>query len=408
LNPDFRDFGNAIINRLGNQQVRGLAWFMRDLTDAAYATPDGHPLKQYFETKLKANLEWMAHEYAVKRILRAAGELEGWIPGDNRPQELVATWQQNFAAMTFGYAAQRGYPGAPDILKWMQNFLTGLFLNADKGYDPAYGAAYEITARHPGTKQPIATWAECFKASFGPVPKPSNANLGYPGSPGGYMGAARGALATLISETGSPQAIEAYGVVVGITQRAGMAQRYAEMAKWALAPKLANGRYLFNANIHVAGGPGDLTFADVGANQLLIGGPGNSTIRGGTGINLLFAGSGDTTLQAGPAGDYLFGGPGRDRLVGGPANDYMKGGGGDNTFVFTGPHIGRDQIAGFNPSRDRLEFKRGLAANPQAVLDRARSDVSGDTTLFWSETDQIRLLGVSPRQLRASSIVIVP
>jgi hypothetical protein len=147
------------------QQVRGMAWSLRTVANAAYILPADDPMQAYFDAKLRGNLAKLAELYVDGRKLKAAGELEGWLPGVYRPDNAVAPWQQGFLGMSLGWINDMGYTDAGRVLSWMSNFLAGLFTSGAKGFDPSFGPAYILSVRDEKSEKEISTWREAFLAS---------------------------------------------------------------------------------------------------------------------------------------------------------------------------------------------------------------------------------------------------
>ncbi|MBY0430053.1 MAG: hypothetical protein K2Q10_02560, partial [Rhodospirillales bacterium] len=74
VDPDHR--GNAG-GLLEGQQLRGEAWSLRSLGDAAALTPDTDTFKGYFGEKLDNNLSHYVQSLIVERQMAATGQLEG-------------------------------------------------------------------------------------------------------------------------------------------------------------------------------------------------------------------------------------------------------------------------------------------------------------------------------------------
>lgn len=145
-------------------QVRGLAWSLRTLANAAFVLPASYPMRDYFDAKLKANLAKLTQIYVQERQMKAAGPLEGWVKGVYRPDEATAPWQQGFLAVVLTWANDMGYADAGKMVGWMSNFLAGLFTNADQGFDPVRGGpAYILIVTKD--ERPINSWGAVFKAS---------------------------------------------------------------------------------------------------------------------------------------------------------------------------------------------------------------------------------------------------
>jgi len=236
-NPAYRGYadGNVDID-----QVRAKAWTLRTLADAAYITPDSDPLKAYFVQKLDSNLTEFVQKYVVGGAMDSAGQVEGWIPGAYEPG-IIAPWQEDFVAMTLNGIGQMGFQKANDLLAWMDNFESGRFLNADNGFEPLHGPAYNYDTYDPTTGQLFSTWQQVYQATFGSSAPPTQLD-GYPDWAGGYAAIAKAALASIISATGSPKAREAYDFVVRHTPK--MPADYANDPTWSVMARLPDGKYL--------------------------------------------------------------------------------------------------------------------------------------------------------------------
>lgn len=146
-------------------QVRGLAWSLRTLANAAYILPDDYPLHAYFDAKLKANLAKLADAMIAQGKMKDTGALEGWMPGDYRPDGATAPWQNAFLIVTLNWINDMGYPQAGRVAGWMANFLAGLFTSGNQGFDPSRGATYILMVYDPATKKRFDNWAEVFNKS---------------------------------------------------------------------------------------------------------------------------------------------------------------------------------------------------------------------------------------------------
>jgi hypothetical protein len=406
-NPDYRDGAAGILS--DHNEVRAIAWGLRELANAAYITPDADALKGYFTTLLSNNLDHFMTEYVNGAKGDAQGQLEGWIQGVYGNANMMAPWQQDYVATTLALIAGRGDDQAATILGWMDNFIAGRFTNDANGFDPLHGATYNLQTLDPATGQPFTTWAEVYDATFGSAPATTLDASAYPDWAGGYAAKAKAALAGIISNTQSPDAIEAYGWLQ--SQTTAMLESYQTDPTWNIAPKLANGQYLTNDEIHVQTATTAATLTAGAGEQMLIGNIGADTIVGGSGIGLLFGMDGNDTIKAGSGNSYLFGGDGNDRLVDGAGSNYFKGGSGSDVFAFTDSSTGRDTIADFTKGTDRIEIKSNLDGSGiftgADVVSHATADASGQAVLHLGGSHDIVLQGVMLQQLTSDIFTIV-
>jgi hypothetical protein len=105
------------------QQMRGQAWSLRTLGEAAYITPDNHPLKGYFTTQVEANLDWYNQTYVIGNP-NNLGAYDGSGEGAFKV-EGTSPWQDDFLTWSFGRLNELGFTNALPILKWKSKYPVG-------------------------------------------------------------------------------------------------------------------------------------------------------------------------------------------------------------------------------------------------------------------------------------------
>jgi|GEM_PF-3600447 len=397
---------NSGLGVFDHVNVRAIAWSLRDIADAAYITPDDHPLKDYFATILDNNLDHYVEKYVTNRAEQASGAIEGFFLDGYSPDS-VAPWQQDFMAIVLRHMEQRGYSQATELLDWMYNFNAGRFINADNGFDPFAGPGYWWWIKDSDGY--FNSWSQLYAKNVAAGNISGNlAGLdGYPAWSGGYAANAKGALAGLISSTYSPESIEAFAYLVGQTPR--MTADYANDPTWLQAPKLADGKFLNYADIHVMSSAD--TYNGSNSNELLHGSDGNDTLYGSGGIDILYGDDGDDYLHGGDGDDFLFGNQGNDILVGGSGSDVLKGGSGADTFVFDAANShDADTVLDFAPGEDTLEILEDLGGNGMTTAAQVLSGATtsdGNTLLHLGGSYTVTLKGVLPAQLDEGMIHMV-
>lgn len=166
--PSFRGQSHGLfIGEHGEawQQVRGVSWSLRTLATAAYVLPAGDPMRGYFDAKVRGNLAKLVQLYVQDRRMKAAGQLEGWVPGAYRPDNWTAPWQQGFLVVVLNWINDMGYSDAGKTIGWMSNFIDGLFTNGDQGFDPDRGAAYMMQVYDADNGRKFTSWGEAFQKS---------------------------------------------------------------------------------------------------------------------------------------------------------------------------------------------------------------------------------------------------
>ena len=331
-----------------HNQARGIAWSVRQIAEAAFLTPDGDPQKAHFVKLLNDTMSGLVQYYVTGGYNSKFGEIQGFLMGygDQYANE-IRPWMQDYIVTAFAEIAGMNIPTASNnaiqMLRYMDNFISGVYTHRSDGFNPYNGPAYSLKNADPITNAPITTWAQLAQVNSTdyPLDATSLTHSSYPSDVQGYAVNARTALADLITYTQSTNAIEAYGFITGQIalawghNPAGMVAAYQGFPSWDVVPRLPDGEYL-QANqmqIDVSNNPSVTLNANGRDSLLSVVGTGTATLTGGTGgTDLLFGGAGPTTLIAGTGNDYLFAGNGATTFIDNNGNDYMKGGPGTDTF----------------------------------------------------------------------------
>ena len=202
--PDPR--GNGDANLVRGTQVRGAAWSLRQIDNAAWAAPARDGTGDYLRAVAAGNWAWVRAQ--IPEWTRRQGESHGWIPGEYGTPGAMPPWQQDYFASTAAHAARRGSADARAVLDWMENFLAGRFLSGNRGFSPNDGCAYLIAISPENTPQsPYSTWAAIGEATR--ARNLSNGN-GWSKSGGDYGQLALQTLSLLVEVTGTQRARAAY------------------------------------------------------------------------------------------------------------------------------------------------------------------------------------------------------
>lgn len=156
-NPGYRGAGDALVWR---DEVRGQAWRLRTIGEAAYITPDTHPLKDTFDKIVEKNLEWYNAEYTNNPKANKLGFLaNGAIYGG---KTAVAPWQDDFFTSVVGLLADFGFDGAVPLLMYKAHF-PALRLVGD-GVDWRAAAHYSYPVRCSETAPFYDTMVQAYAA----------------------------------------------------------------------------------------------------------------------------------------------------------------------------------------------------------------------------------------------------
>ena len=194
------------VNLSRGNQVRGAAWALRQLDNAAWASPDDDPQAPWLRATAAANWGWLKAQ--LPRWTASQGEAHGWIPGEYGIPGLLPPWQQDYFASTAAATARRGNADATAVLAWMGNFLAGRFLSEARGFSPRDGVAYLLAMNADASaRAPLRSWAEVGAATR--ARSLSNGD-GWSKTEGDYAQLALASLAALWDVTGTENARQAY------------------------------------------------------------------------------------------------------------------------------------------------------------------------------------------------------
>jgi hypothetical protein len=160
-NPGYR---KNIQGLVGTGQVRGQAWNMRTLAEAAYVTPDTDRLKEHFNRVLTSNLDWFNAYYLnsgeganALGVITANGALV------YNGERGVGPWQDDFFTAAIGHVNELGFTKALPLLQWKATYPIERMIGTGSCW--VGGAMYSMVVRADKTSPIYATIAEAFKAS---------------------------------------------------------------------------------------------------------------------------------------------------------------------------------------------------------------------------------------------------
>ncbi|MCF6225854.1 MAG: hypothetical protein L3J22_06060 [Xanthomonadales bacterium] len=145
-----REAGKGIVR---GQQVRGQAWSLRTLAQAAYITPDAHPMKAYFNAKLQNNIDYYLALYANNPDANKLGSL----PHHNQ-LDTAAPWMDDFFTWAVGYTVELGYTVFQPMLEWKAKYPVDRMSSSDETFCWMFGGVYQLAIGVPGDKNDPANW----------------------------------------------------------------------------------------------------------------------------------------------------------------------------------------------------------------------------------------------------------
>jgi hypothetical protein len=229
INPSYRGGSAGLIH---SDQIRGQAWGIRAIGEAARITPDNHPLKSYFITRLNNNLDWYLARYPNNTDLTANSPLNALQKPDEK--HLTSPWQNDFMGIVFAQIAEDGDARAISILNWMSKFNLGRFQNAANGLCLENAPGYYWNIQNSSGNFAM-NWKELVGLNFSIDTCDSNLPMaGGPTSASGYAAYARAMMASA-QAVNIKSAAEIYGMWVAKTPAIDTAME--SDPTWAIVPR---------------------------------------------------------------------------------------------------------------------------------------------------------------------------
>lgn len=153
-----RDYSRGLIR----DQVRGEAWAIRNIADAAAICPDGDIEKAYFEEKIDNNIaEWMAEK--DRYPLNYWGSISSLASEGGRPTDFVTDnvgriacpWQDDWMLTILTHMKEQGY-ATGQIIDWFSSFVINRFSHPD--FNWFNGAPYRFPVEYIIDDEQIPTW----------------------------------------------------------------------------------------------------------------------------------------------------------------------------------------------------------------------------------------------------------
>ncbi|MGC4118029.1 MAG: hypothetical protein QM765_26455 [Myxococcales bacterium] len=159
-NPGYRGAAKGLLKP---DQVRGQAWSLRTLAQAAYVVPDTDPQKANFTTRLANNLTDYATRYQQSdSVLGINSDGAAFAYENGRG---IAPWQDDFFTWAVGHAVELGFAEAAPLLAYKARFSIGR-MTAD-GYCWIDGAPYFMLVRASSADPLYTSFAEAWQATVG-------------------------------------------------------------------------------------------------------------------------------------------------------------------------------------------------------------------------------------------------
>ena len=261
-NEAYRGYSAGLIDA-AHSQIRGKAWVLREMADAAYLLPDTYPLKAEFIASVNNSLDDWNEKYINNSgadPLHTGGGLAYSVNGGTNNG--IAPWQHNFLTWSAGHAVELGFAKALPVRNWLAQFEIGLVTdwqgNPTQGYCWLEASDYSLQVKDASgnwlpsfTAVYDANWpslvgsacnSPAMVAQLGKLGKSTQLGemLGYPYSATGYPANLQIALATA-ADTGLPNAQAAWEIFDARSVKPSGTTAYNDYPNFALLPRLAPG-----------------------------------------------------------------------------------------------------------------------------------------------------------------------
>jgi hypothetical protein len=235
FNPYYRQYIKGWVKP---DQVRGQAWSMRTLAEAAFITPDNHETKQFYAYLVESNFEYYNARYLNDADNKLGVITNGYAvayPINGQNNVGMAPWMDDFFTSAIGHAYELGFDSALPLLKWKSKFQIGRMTTP--GVCWLYAAIYSLAIKPTETGLYFDNLVDCYKFSQTPevYAAPCVGDMtGYPGATAGFPSNFQPALAMATDITGD---LTAWSLFMGRKLK----PDYGTAAQFAIVPRLTIG-----------------------------------------------------------------------------------------------------------------------------------------------------------------------
>ena len=211
---------------VGRGQMREQAWVLRNMAQAARATPDGHPLKAKFTSNVNENIARFNQLYVNNSNANKLGAID--------PYEGIhemRSWEDDFFTWAAVHLVELGFEAARDMALWKSKYPVGRMGNSDYCYIHATPYTMAVGVQNGAW---YTSFRQVYESNWGSVPScpDGQAIEGYPDSPSGYPGNLQPALAGAAS-LGAPGAAAAWARFAASRPR----PDYSTYPNWGVVPR---------------------------------------------------------------------------------------------------------------------------------------------------------------------------
>jgi hypothetical protein len=159
--PGYRLGGKGLLK---SDQLRGQAWSLRTIAEAAYITPDNDPQKANFAAIINNNIDWYDANYTNNPSANKLGVIDFGYAIVYDGGTGLAPWQDDFFTAMIGHMVELGFSRAKPLLTWKSKFVVDRMVG--DGYCWIQAPAYSMKVRDTATSPLYTTIAQVYKANF--------------------------------------------------------------------------------------------------------------------------------------------------------------------------------------------------------------------------------------------------
>lgn len=160
-NAAYREGGKGLVK---SGQVRGQAWTLRTLAEAAYITPDNDPQKANFTAIVNNNITWYTNTYPSNVAANKLGVITNGHALEYNSGRGLAPWQDDFFTQVIGHTVELGFTNAQPLLAWKSKFVVDRMVGS--GYCWIQAPAYSLNVTSSSTAPLYTSIGQAYQASF--------------------------------------------------------------------------------------------------------------------------------------------------------------------------------------------------------------------------------------------------
>ncbi|MHC4715359.1 MAG: RIFT barrel domain-containing protein [Planctomycetota bacterium] len=150
-------------------QIRGDAWALRNVADAAWISPDGDPVGRYLDEKVRNNIAWRIEKMygppAYNKLgwwgIRTTADARIRNPA-NPNWMIIAPWEHDYLMWSLHHLVELGYADAAKVRNFLLRWRVGTLTNAPD-FDPLLATPYRMVVGERGPDRKVTFYEDWKK-----------------------------------------------------------------------------------------------------------------------------------------------------------------------------------------------------------------------------------------------------